>query len=312
MNRFFQLAFGCLLLAACSSGSSVNLASLSMSVTGDGSLHNDGKPITVEVDAVDSNGKPGTGTVNFFAASGFFVSNGATTISVPLVNGAAVTTYACDGRKDTGCALSPASFLATWNGQTTNLNTDIAQTLPILSASCDDTCEQVAGSLAGLRWALPCGSKVTSFSCNLASTAPVSAVLSGTAGASYSVSLRFRGVVETNSYVGGTSDGAFWQIGGASAPNNVYNVLKLSISSPAQTYYVNRGQSGIPHCWAIDYSKTVVIDSGATVELSFSDTDGQEIDNIDENGKPIVIAGLPGQPYNGQFVHMDVLELTRN
>ena len=91
-----------------------------------------------------------------------------------------------------------------------------------------------------------------------------------------------------------------------------FNIYSLSISSPEQTYYLNRGESHIERCWPIDYTKTVDIAGGATVTLYADTVEQAEIMNLDGNGQPLVIPGVTQvtQPYNGQFILMDVVSVT--
>lgn len=162
-----------------------------------------------------------------------------------------------------------------------------------------------AASLAALRWLLPATGifNATVWTCipGAVSTANVS----GETGASYDVTLRFRGVTELKTYVGVTNDGAYWQVGGAPAAD-VANVYKLTISSPAQTYYLNRGTTGDPPI-AIDYVKTIQIDDGASVTLSADSIDAHELRHT------ISLPGVsdPPQPYMGQFVLMDVVSVVK-
>ena len=113
----------------------------------------------------------------------------------------------------------------------------------------------------------------------------------------YDVQMRFRGVVETEGYSGGTNDGAFFQIGGTPIRDG-WNIYKLEISSPSQTDYLNRGEGGLRYCFPIDYAATVQMAAGATVTLTADPVDGarEEIVNIDESGKPIVVLGVPPAP----------------
>jgi hypothetical protein len=121
--------------------------------------------------------------------------------------------------------------------------------------------------------------------------------------------MRFRGVVETEGYTGGSNDGAFFQVGGEPI-FDTWNIYKLEISAPPQTYFLNRGQGGLYHCFAIDYSKTVQMSAGATVTLTADPVDSaqEEIVNVDQNGSSIVVDGVPPAPapFDGQFIQVDV------
>jgi hypothetical protein len=174
------------------------------------------------------------------------------------------------------------------------------------------TCADVAASISGLRWNIPC-IQIGPTACTCVDPASVSATLSGTPGAQYDVTLRFRGVVEQKTYTGGTNDGAWWQEGGL-APNDGNNIYRLGFSSPEQTFYLNRGTSAISRAWAIDYTKTIRAAAGAVVSLSATAGDGLEILNRDSalsSGSPIVVPGVPPAPeaFNGQFIQMDVVSV---
>jgi hypothetical protein len=74
------------------------------------------------------------------------------------------------------------------------------------------SCQNVAGSLAGLRRELPYTSASNGTSCATEIDGSVEAVLttapSGTTGKTYEVTLHFRGVVEQRTYTGYDADGA--------------------------------------------------------------------------------------------------------
>jgi len=82
------------------------------------------------------------------------------------------------------------------------------------------------------------------------------------------------------------------------------------VSSPAQTFFLNSGASNIANSFVIDYQETIRIDAGATVTLFADAVDGQEIKNVDAQGAPLTISGtMLTQPYNGQFIQMDVMSV---
>lgn len=173
------------------------------------------------------------------------------------------------------------------------------------------TCVDVAASLSGLRWSLPCDGNISSAVCAAAPQTVTSTTLRGAPGSRYDVTLRFRGVVEQKTYSGGDSDGAYFQIGG-SDNGDTYNVYSLSISSSTTTYFLNRGQSGMSRCWPLDYTKTIRMTAGSTVTLTAQSKDNQEIRNIDGSGTPIVVPGIAPAPaaFDGQFIQMDVQNVT--
>jgi hypothetical protein len=133
--------------------------------------------------------------------------------------------------------------------------------------------------------------------------------LGGAAGRTYDITLRFRGVVEEKTYNNGCFTGRYSSGGVPGA--DAYNVYRLSVSSPPQTYYLNAGTSFVTRTWAIDLTQTIQMDAGATVTLFADAIDATEIRNRDDSGAPISIPDvLPAQPYDGQFIQMDVLSVT--
>jgi hypothetical protein len=122
----------------------------------------------------------------------------------------------------------------------------------------------------------------------------------GEKGKKYSVTLRFRGVVEPMMYKNGKMDGDLFYIGGE--PNNkTYNIYKIEVSSPASHYYLNRQDKVGHRIFTIDYTKTIRIDGGATVTLSGDGQNGRLISNFKKLTAP--------EPYNGQFIQMDVVKV---
>jgi hypothetical protein len=128
----------------------------------------------------------------------------------------------------------------------------------------------------------------------------------GEKGKRYTVTLRFRGVVEPMMYKDGKMDGDYFYIGGE--PNNTtYNIYKLTISSPASHYYLNRQDKVGHRVFTIDYTKTIEIDGGATVTFHGNGQNGMLI----SNGDHFVVPDVPPapKPFNGQFVQVNVLDV---
>jgi hypothetical protein len=188
-------------------------------------------------------------------------------------------------------------------------------------------CTDVAGSLSGLRWELPCTSTGTVCNTDVDGSAEevLTATLSGATGATYRVTLRFRGIVEQRTYTGYDAGGAVgaeteggvnpgYFISGADTPGTVdtFNIYELDISDPPQTYYLNSGTSGMFMVWLIDYLATIPMKAGATVTLTGNSIDKLEISNMGPDGGPVYVPGVPPYPqaYNGQFVQMDVTAVT--
>jgi hypothetical protein len=175
----------------------------------------------------------------------------------------------------------------------------------------DAPSDDVAGSLSGLLWKLPCDppGTHTGATCDTSSQS-VSATLGGTAGVTYDITVRIRGVVEDRTYPNGCKDGYLGTGGPDGGTGDPYNVYALAISSPPQTYYINSGTSNVELVHALDYGFTFRADAGATVTLSADPIDGTEIYNHDASGTPVQVADGAGlgvtQPYDGQFAQLDV------
>lgn len=172
--------------------------------------------------------------------------------------------------------------------------------------------------LNGYRWQFPCKEKMPDkprqgADCNSAlvtgdpfKTDNFKAVknFGGEKGKKYDVTLRFRGVVEPMMYKDGKMDGDYFYIGGG--PNNAtYNIYKIEISSPKSHYYLNRQDKVGHRIFTIDYTKTIRIDGGATVTLSGDGQNGRLISNF----KKLTVPEIAPEPYNGQFVQMDVVKV---
>jgi hypothetical protein len=144
------------------------------------------------------------------------------------------------------------------------------------------------------------------------------ATVLGTTGKTYALTLRFRGEIEQKTYSGYSDGGATAAgdggynpqlfISGGSTGGGTWNIYSLSISDPAQTYYLNSGSDGIDQTWLIDYRVTVLASSGATVTLTANSVESIETQNRDSSGNAQVVPGVPPDPnpYDGQFVQMDV------
>jgi len=152
--------------------------------------------------------------------------------------------------------------------------------------------------------------------------------LGGDPGAVYQVTLRVRGVVEPKHFNGGAPGSPAngtnygWYVGGT--PNAVgdYGTFALGVSSPQQTYYLNAIDHLEQHAaYEIDYTVKVPMAGGAKIRFLQSDPNCSMVRNCDSTSiegaggagqcHPIVIPGLHGvsQPYNGQFVVLDVVKV---
>jgi hypothetical protein len=101
-------------------------------------------------------------------------------------------------------------------------------------------------------------------------------------------------------------DGDYFYIGGE--PNNAtYNIYKITVSSPASHYYLNRQDKVGHRIFKIDYTKTIDIDGEATVTFFGDGQNGRLISNFAKLVVPD-IAPAP-KPFHGQFVQVDVVSV---
>jgi hypothetical protein len=178
------------------------------------------------------------------------------------------------------------------------------------------SCSDVAVSLAGLRWELPCNDTTYEPTvCGCAASATDTKTIGGVSTAAYDVTLRFRGVVEENTCTGGVQDG-FWCVGGSMGGSwNAYKLTTTHDGQKDQVFYLNAGSSGLFHSYAIDYQRTLRIYGGSIVHLDAQTGDSREVKNIsaDTNGQPFVIPGVAPAPlaFNGQFIQVDVVSIVQ-
>jgi hypothetical protein len=115
-----------------------------------------------------------------------------------------------------------------------------------------------------------------------------------------------RGVVERKAYSGGRLDGP-WYVGGT-PDSNRYNIYSLTVSDPAETYFLNPGTHD-DACIALDFERTVRVRGNARVTLTTNTgTDDAQV----ANASRFVVTGIAPAPNHddGQFVQMDVLSVT--
>jgi hypothetical protein len=173
----------------------------------------------------------------------------------------------------------------------------------------------VAAGLVGLTVELPCASDTTPL-CNApaAQTKPI--VLGGSPSTRYVLALLLRGVVEQNTYVGaaeGTAVGTNRQLFtiGQGTPSSLYATYNLALSDPPQVFNLNSGNFGNLYVDAFSYTVRVQAVGGSTLTLSADPQDTAIVANQGESGDPLVVSGvIPPQPFDGQFVQLDVVSVT--
>jgi hypothetical protein len=190
-----------------------------------------------------------------------------------------------------------------------------------------DAAPDPADPLRGRRWEVKCTTGPLANDARLCSSLPPGLTacpenhrlsdkhitFGGRPGTRFSVTLRLRGVVELKRYGGGTPVAGHFLVGGTSPPD-VVNAYVMSVSSPAETYYVNADHSGSGEVVAaLDDTVTIPIDAGATVELFATDSDCIQLRNCVDPAAavctPYVIPAVPPAPgaFDGQFAQVDVV-----
>ena len=126
--------------------------------------------------------------------------------------------------------------------------------------------------------------------------------------ATYDVTLRVRGVVETSPYDGGVDLGPVHQDGG---PTSGFNTFALQVSEPPHTYWLNVGNADF-WTFGVDYTFTLPVADGATLRVyGNSGGDSCGLRNLDEFGVPTVVPDIPPAPApaEGQFLQLDVVDI---
>jgi len=164
--------------------------------------------------------------------------------------------------------------------------------------------------LDGLRWTIPCITPLGNQNCSCATAATTTMVTVPGTG-TWNVTVRIRGALEGLVYGHGTAPppGSGWYVGGDTNGDGGDNVYELTISSPAQHYYLNDGPSGNNYSIAFDYMATFPVDGGATATFYSTGQDGLQWANYDHDGQAIRFTGVTTtpDPYDGQFAQLDVV-----
>jgi len=169
---------------------------------------------------------------------------------------------------------------------------------------------EVDASFDLLRYEVPCGGNgpgcFDEDFCVTPNVVTDDATLQGTAGMTYELTLRIRGVVSEKAYTGGTAEGS-WYIGGLPALST-YSYAELTISEPPQVYYLNNG-TAVDQCVGLDYLRTVLATTAAVFTITHGDSNACSAINQDGDGDPIVIPDIPPAPeaFDGQFVQIDLV-----
>jgi hypothetical protein len=159
--------------------------------------------------------------------------------------------------------------------------------------------------LTGMQWSIPCLAAVGGVpnACTAAPTSPSYTnivTLDGQASEHWMVTVEIAGAMEGLAFANGTQDGA-WYVGGDTGGDNGDNYYEVSVSSPAQHYYLNDGVNTNQFSIADDYTVQLPIDGNATVTFTASPQDTLEWQGVDNMSRPITITGFTAPPPNGML-----------
>ncbi len=132
---------------------------------------------------------------------------------------------------------------------------------------------------------------------------PTVATFAGNPAVTYNVDFTLAGIYEGKAYSGGTPINGDRVISGGTPSADENNIVKLEVSSPAATYYLNNGRPTLPghgFCIPVEQTFTIPITGGATLTLTLDSVfPYRESTNFNED----VITGYAGiLPNWGQWI----------
>jgi hypothetical protein len=142
-------------------------------------------------------------------------------------------------------------------------------------------------------------------------------VLGGPIGTVYQLTVHIRGVVELKYMTSGRVLQPFVNLDGVPA-QDTYNMYYLYVQtgSFSNLYFLNARliNQDYFYCYALDYQLTIPVQSGSLLQLGALVPNGYSMENLDINGFPITVGGVPPigitQPFDGQFVQVDFMSST--
>lgn len=167
-----------------------------------------------------------------------------------------------------------------------------------------------AASLDNFRWQFQCDRDVGGDQeCDSPDLTDSTKTFGGESSKSYTVELRFRGVVEPMMYKDGKLEGERFYTGGTTN-NGTYNIYSIEVSDPKEVYFLNYNDSVGHDVFIVDYTAKIKIKGGAKVRLYGN---GQNLRMI-ANYKKLVVPELDqdGKPFNGQYIQMNVVGVTED
>jgi hypothetical protein len=178
---------------------------------------------------------------------------------------------------------------------------------PADAAPVDAPIADPTGALTGADWLMPCAGSPGSDDLCACTNASVRVTLDGNGNDVWMVAAHVHGLAELCPYSGGSALGGNAMLGG-SATSTVANIYSLSISAPAQVIELNNQVGSDAGVTVLDYDVAFRVAGNATVTFISNGQDNEELVNEGSTG-PISVPGVtdPAQPYDGQFIRLDVM-----
>ncbi len=177
----------------------------------------------------------------------------------------------------------------------------------------------VAGPAPGfsLHTLLPvaCGVAQGSTECHCPAGSTTIGILPGIAGKTYQYTFLVSGLVELKSYTGGTQSGFFYT-GGSNANDGNANSYGLVVTTPANApnvtasqgqFFLNASTGGAGRYQnnVVQYKVTLTAQAGQAMVLTTNSFDGFQASNPNALTVPGITS--PAQPFNGQFIRLDLV-----
>jgi hypothetical protein len=135
--------------------------------------------------------------------------------------------------------------------------------------------------------------------------------IGGSADVTYDVKLRVRGLTEPNIYADGMLNPPRFYVGGRTTQAG-YTAYSLTVADPPEVYFFNYNSSVGHFVFALDYEVVIPMKGGTTVTFDINGQDSMPDGHGVSNRDSVVIAGVEPapDPFNGQFVQFDVVDVT--
>jgi hypothetical protein len=225
-----------------------------------------------------------------------------------------------DAAPNTSCSLGDAGVGLSCNGVCVDPNRDRMNCGKCATAceaaqACEGTCVNVATTLKAFRVQNPCTGGGLNGYCNCSSNVQTKEItLEGTAGKTYLLQVRMRGVVEQKGFTssptsgGATGTNAAFFIQSGNPRNDDWTQLQLDVTSPVGRFYLNSGESGHNYSDVFDYIAPIRALAGTKLVLRLDPFDGFQSPAENNQNQNITAPGLAF--YNGELVQLDIVSVS--